>query len=140
MPFRTMLGNEMAVWKRNPWAKIDKDLMKVQYMWSHVPSWTGNPALRPPGVKAVNDIVTYVRKHPSVVGLTVKGAVRVVGLVMKRVATFSTKAQVDSAIVQAIGITPEAIPAKLIGSERKRLREEARLRVPAYQKLAALLV
>lgn len=118
--------------------KIDESLAKSDRIWSGVPSWTGNAALRPPGVKAINDIFKYVARAVAALGYTVADNVRMVGEVMDEVDTYTSRSQVDSAITTAerkFGRTKAKIPA----AKRLELRKAAAGRVPAYERLAAEL-
>lgn len=136
MGFKAYIGGVLAVWKKNPWLQIDSSLAKSDHIWSHVPSWTGKPGLRPPGVKAINDIFRYVARH--VKGWTVADRVRIIGEVMSRVDTLKSRGDVDSAITAATAIfgrTPVKVPAE----KRVELRRAAHARVPAYESLAAAL-
>jgi len=138
MGFKAYIGGVLAVFKRNPWLKIDSSLAKKEAFWSHVPAWTGNKALRPPGVAAINDIFKYVAKKVAALGWTVADNVRMIGAVMDEVETYTTKAAVDAAIASA---------EKLYGRTRVKVPAEARLerikaahaRVPTYERLAATL-
>lgn len=138
MGFKAYIGGVLAVWKRNPWLKIDASLAKKDYLWSHTPSWTGHPELRPPGVKAINDIFKYVAKKVAALGFTVADNVRMIGAVMDEVDTFTSRSAVDAAISAAertYGRTPVKVPAV----KRLEIRKAASGRVPAYERLAAEL-
>lgn len=138
MGFKAFIGGVLAVWKKNPWMTIDPSLAKSDHIWSHVPSWCGHPELRPPGVKAINDIFRYVARHADVVKWTVRDRVRIIGEVMKFVETYTSKADIDGAITRAVAVlgrTPVRIPV----AKRLALRKAAHARVPAYEKLAAAL-
>jgi len=138
MGFKAYIGGVLAVFKKNPWLKIDSSLAKKEAFWSHVPNWTGNKALRPPGVVAINEIFKYVAKKVAALGYTVADNVRMVGYVMDEVDTYTTKAAVDAAIAAAertYGRTKVKVPAV----KRLELRKAAAGRVPAYERLAAAL-
>lgn len=138
MGFKAYIGGVLAVWKRNPWMKIDSSLAKKDYLWSHVPSWTGNKALRPAGVVAINDIFKYVAKKVAALGWTVADNVRMIGAVMDEVDTYKSKAAVDEAISAAertYGRTRVKVPA----TKRLEIIKARHERVPAYERLAAAL-
>jgi len=138
MGFRAYIGGVLAVYKRNPWLKIDSSLAKKEAFWSHTPSWTGNAALRPPGVKAINDIFKYVAKKVAALGWTVADNVRMIGAVMDDVDTFTSRSSVDAAISIAertYGRSRVKIPAV----KRLEMRKAAGARVPTYERLAAEL-
>lgn len=138
MPFRTIIGSDVAVWKRNPWAGdkgINKFMAKSQFIWSHVPAWTGTPARRPAGVKAINDIFAYVRKK---LPYRVDDAVMMLGKVMDNVDAYTTKDALDSAITNQIRLRSPRPPG-ISREERIKEKAEAHARVPQYERLAALL-
>jgi len=136
MVFRTVFGNKIAILKRNPWMKINPERAKKSEMWASGPAWTGNPAARPPGVKAINDIFAYIARKLK--GYTVRDRVEMVGRVMKDVHACRTAAEVDSLCNLAIkefAPTPAAIPME----KRAALKAESRARVPALEALAKAL-
>jgi len=139
MGFKAFIGGRLAVWKKNPWMTIDTPkgyIAKKDYFWSGLPSWAEHPERRPAGVKAINDIFTYVRKQFN--GIAVGYAVIAIGEVMKFVDTYRSRGDVDAKIaeVKRLMVLPAAkMPlAKLIEK-----RKAASARVPAYERLAAEL-
>lgn len=132
--YRTIDGVTYVL-KMNPWVTMAAPGIRVHKneIWAKVPSWFRNKAARPAGVKAINDIFTYVRS--KVKGYRVQDAVRVMGEVMSHIKTITTKSALDAQITTAIRlIAPQ--PARVTMERRAELRAAARARVPAYEALA----
>jgi hypothetical protein len=133
----SIAGVKIGLHKRNPWMKIDPDrcLAKgTQYIeYFKLPPWTGKGSPRPAGIKAVNDIFTYVRKEFA--GYTVKDAVEAVGTVMANLPTFKTAADVR-AMVSSVKSKMVLRPAVVTKAQRLEEARARATRIPAFQAIA----
>ena len=134
----TIGGVKLGMMKRNPWRLIDPAMAKKDYtMYFRLPPWADNPAARPAGVKAINDIFAYVRRAYK--DAHVASACKALGAVMSLDEGFGsvrTKADLDARISQYRGLLK---PRKHPVEEIRAIAEGRRTRVPTFQSIAVAM-